>query len=169
MYNSIPTERIPTEEMKPETRKVLQDVVEFLNTFSPEAKKLWWVLTALRGPDNESVGMKGATTAVIRYAVGLDDEVGNGATVHGDLATGPELRAKLNDNGREYHFKIHNRMAFEALGLSWEDRNPSLEEKRRLEWQQHLADLNNQPFFGVDLGKIERDVVQYVVDKEPTK
>ena len=65
-----------TTEMQPSTKNILLDLVTFLNTRTAEAAKLWWVLTALRGPDNDSNRTKTATTCVIRDAVGLREGVG---------------------------------------------------------------------------------------------
>lgn len=55
------------------TKEVLAVVVEHLNNASCEdARDLWNVLTALRGPDDGDEKLKWETTAVIRGAVGLD-------------------------------------------------------------------------------------------------
>ena len=107
----------------PEWRVELKRIVDFLNTKTPDAKKLWWVLTALRGPDSYNViEYKGATTAVIRHACGLRQGVGNGATVNPDSVFSARLRTDP-PGALSYHFVEHARFAFEELGLEWDTFN----------------------------------------------
>lgn len=95
---------------------------------------LWWVLSALRGPDtDEDYGMlKGATTAVIRHKIGLKDESDDGDTcypftVHGDSALYLDVRLKNSysntDEWKIPHFIRHAKAAFMVLGLKWEEVN----------------------------------------------
>lgn len=102
-------------------RDVLALLVEYLNVQTTGTKRLWWVLTALRGPDNESSAAKDATTAVIRHAIGLRQGVGNGAVVREDSEAAVALRdeIRLNRTATGYHFIMHASEAFEALNLNW--------------------------------------------------
>ena len=136
-----------TTEMQPSTKNILLDLVTFLNTRTAEAAKLWWVLTALRGPDNDSNRTKTATTCVIRDAVGLREGVGNGASVEEDQTSGPSERELLNHDFEMHHFRMHAQKAFEVLGLGW--------------------DYNNAPVF-VDFAKVEQNVLQSLMTKEIT-
>jgi len=52
--------------MQPNVRKMLDTIDEMLAGDANEARDLWSVLTALRGPDNEDTELKWRTTAVIR-------------------------------------------------------------------------------------------------------
>lgn len=128
--------------MAPETKARLKDLVDFLNTFSLESKKLWWVLTALRGPDTESERQKSATTSVIRHAAGLREWVGNGATTNPDSQEALVHRTNAF-SPNDYHFKLHAKKAFETLGLDWD----------RVNW--------------TEFDKFPPYEVQYVMDKEP--
>lgn len=123
-------------------KKVLRLLVEYLNANTHEGetldgwmegnndqKCLWWVLTALRGPDynaswNENaLRDKESTTAVIRQMIGLRRGVGNGATVNADSVVHTNWRNQLAVMGGSYHFKMHVINAFKALGLSWDEQN----------------------------------------------
>ena len=58
--------------MKEPWQLELERTVHFLNTASDvQSRKLWAVLTALRGPDSDIGNDKYSTTAVIRHAIGL--------------------------------------------------------------------------------------------------
>jgi hypothetical protein len=128
--------------MAPATKARLKDLVDFLNTMTNESKKLWWVLTALRGPDTDSERQKSATTSVIRHAVGLREWVGNGATTNPD--SHDALVHRTNSfSPNDYHFKLHAKKAFETLGLDWD----------RVNW--------------TEFDKFPPYEVQYVMDKEP--
>ncbi len=111
-------------------KKVLKGVVEFLNVADSEAIKLWQVLSALRGPDSESIDAKEASTSVIRHAIGLTDT--------GNLIINPDgegklaMRTDLDEGGwtklranTSFHFTHHTRQAFEVLGLKWDEVNPA--------------------------------------------
>jgi hypothetical protein len=53
------------------TRKMIKQIVEFLNIDDQATIDLWTVLTALRGPDNRDKELKMRTTSRIRGAIGL--------------------------------------------------------------------------------------------------
>ncbi len=124
-------------------KDVLKHIQSFLESdeiFSEEKRRLWDVLSALRGPDSEDSTLKNSTTAVIRWhalgnsvryvgaITGFDDDdyatervkeerkhrryVGNMAT-DGNMAT-----KRVYD-----HFHDHTINAFKALGLDYYNNN----------------------------------------------
>lgn len=92
-------------------------------TRSDERRKLWDVMTALRGPDHIAGGEtryadKSATTAVIRYKlVGIDTEARNYADIFNDSSNSAIRRRSMNTV--DDHFTRHAKKAFDALGLEW--------------------------------------------------
>ena len=110
---------------KPETaREVLNIIKEFLNRdneyeFNKEQRKLWKVLTGLRGPDNDDSQLKDCTTAVIRYYALGDVKKSTGAIVELDCTKYAEQRQELKIG----HFESHVRMAFDALELNLDSVN----------------------------------------------
>lgn len=93
-------------------------------TVLDDARDLWNILTALRGPDSGDDGLKQATTGVIRYMMlgknaGFphDDDERN---LHGSIF-GPDKPeyAEIRKNKNNSHFLHHAELAFSALGLSW--------------------------------------------------
>lgn len=110
----------------------LKEIVDYLNTGDhDETRKLWDVLTALRGPDNGHG--KAVTTSVIRHAIGLyemnrfgvnverDDDLSVKARIDydPDRVTTQKEEAEREDSNYSYHFFFHARYAFRALGLQW--------------------------------------------------
>ena len=85
-----------------------------------ELKRLWNILTALRGPDDKDLGVKHATTSVIRTAVfGIDSPFAKYADFnHDDKAAVKARESMVYD-----HFKSHAISAFNALGLEWDKNN----------------------------------------------
>lgn len=139
--------------MAPETKARLKDLVDFLNTFSDESKKLWWVLTALRGPDNDNEYQKNATTGVIRHAAGLRGGVGNGATTNPD--SHDALVHRTNSfSPNDYHFKLHAKKAFETLGLDWD----------RINWTEFDKEPQTQVQSCVDKSFVYLPII---ITKEP--
>lgn len=106
---------------KPEVeawRAELKRIVRFLNKGDGGSRRLWDVLSALRGPDLEdSEEIKNCTTAVIRAAIGMKGEPILPAHIEADCAPLAERRIQLPLGG--YHFKCHAERAFKALGLKW--------------------------------------------------
>lgn len=102
--------------------KELQRIARFLNEGGDQAGKLWDVLSALRGPDDEKTRVRGtkfATTAVIRYTMGLKRDAGIPAVICPDKYQWADLRTiHLTDHFGD-HFMKHAYKAFEALGLDW--------------------------------------------------
>jgi hypothetical protein len=125
-----------TKKQESETFKtILPKIVKFLNE-SPDGRKLWDVLTALRGPDHldrpDSDQIKDSTTAVIRYAIGLNGSVGKddsdqfSFTISTDSEKAAAFRRSANEKSTplsSYHFFSHAHGAFDALGLNWESVN----------------------------------------------
>jgi hypothetical protein len=101
-------------------RAELARIVRFLNKGNEGSEKLWFVLTALRGPDDVMLWQeKGATTSVIRFAAGLDPEVNLPASVGHDEVCGMRIREEMKGG----HFRRHAENAFIALGLKWDELN----------------------------------------------
>lgn len=97
-------------------KQVLKAVVAKLNEGSDESKNLWKVLSALRGPDDEYSSKKVATTAVIRWKIGLAQGVVP-ADVEKDNRHSSELRKEVSLYN---HFERHAHDAFLALGMKWD-------------------------------------------------
>lgn len=88
-----------------------------------ERKKLWDILCALRGPDNHNSPLKSSTTAVIRMAaLGKHSHPVCVADFAEDEKRSVSLRKTLHGE-IEDHFNWHAWMAFEALGLKWDELN----------------------------------------------
>lgn len=98
--------------------KVIRKVMQ--TYYTGEARKLWDILTALRGPDNQDIELKLATTAVIRHAV--YGYVNHGGTAAPDNSIRCAYRAKLDEAGYTKdtdHFINHAKDAFKHLNLKW--------------------------------------------------
>lgn len=133
-----------------ENPKTAQDVVQIIRQFYldhsddefdraenvTESRKLWSMLTALRGPDNGHDDLKEATTIPFRTAF-FKEAAKSAGMQTGALVKSHSLnreRAKnfrlnlytkasgIKDN-KEIHFINHARLAFNAIGLKWEDIN----------------------------------------------
>jgi hypothetical protein len=86
-------------------------------------KKVWDILSALRGPDDEErrpKDTKAATTGIIRYMVFRDD-ASFGVITFRDCAAYAAIRRRLPR--AHDHFSNHARHAFEVLGLKWRSVN----------------------------------------------
>ena len=119
--------------MKEPWQLELERTVHFLNTATDtQSRKLWAVLTALRGPDSDDNYDKHATTAVIRHAIGLQQRVA-GAIVNADSAENAQTRTDrfpiMVDHWGHValkswsHFSFHAKHAFDVLGLAWDKDN----------------------------------------------
>jgi hypothetical protein len=122
-------------------KTMLPKIVRFLND-NPEGRKLWDVLAALRGPDTSDYDHAGkkATTAVIRYAMGLRGVLGKNEfiyTVLPDTKTAAAIRANLwqkeaqEQSALTGHFVNHAFDAFKALGLDWDSENRLPDKRKR--------------------------------------
>lgn len=67
--------------MSKTAKEIIADAVELINTGSPDARFLWSILTALRGPDFSDTGVKHRTTTRIRGAIGMNKNFSVGASV----------------------------------------------------------------------------------------
>jgi hypothetical protein len=99
-------------------KQVLREIGKYLAIQDAKGEAVWDVLTALRGPDNESYPVKEATTAVIRWHL-VGDMSGAGLDSNPDSEQLLEIRKELKGN----HFKSHVYNAFTALGLEWGEVN----------------------------------------------
>lgn len=79
-----------------------------------ERKKLWDILSALRGPDDGNSDAKDAATAVIRWYVFKRTDIPGGMIINQDT---PEYASYRISSARSYHFSRHVSAAFAALGL----------------------------------------------------
>lgn len=109
-----------------EALKYLHDFFNHGNIYEPfryeQNKKLWMVLSALRGPDSMKIEEKEAVTKVIRFTVfGYDSGVSKHAFVGEDHWNAAEFRK--NRIFSSTHFQEHAKAAFDALGLEWDEVN----------------------------------------------
>lgn len=127
MSNSVTEQKILN--LNERRVNLVKDIVEFLTTdidCHPERSELWDILTALRGPDFSDWNgeTKAATTAVIRYKLGLrDGENAAGAICEPDSPKKVEFRKNLIVSGASWHFVSHAQNAFNALDLKWNELN----------------------------------------------
>jgi hypothetical protein len=116
--------------MQRNTEQLLEQLFTVIATsLDEDCLVLWHILTALRGPDvKASVQEKNSTTNVLLYhlAKGQHQELVDkvGCFLNNDT---PELAA-FRDAGKfsSFHFHLHAKHAFEALGLSWNEVNPAI-------------------------------------------
>lgn len=94
-----------------------------------EKQKLWDVLSALRGPDAETEGMKHATTSIIRShalpeACRPGQYLEDALDVNYDNPEHLKLRqSHMYNTGQFNHFRHHALRAFNALGLTYAELN----------------------------------------------
>lgn len=118
---------------KKHTVKLIEQIVESLNFQDEESRNLWYVLTALRGPDNEGSALKAETTAKLRRAIGLNASIfaivsnENPPESHRDYDVVTRELSKNNSFIRyEYHFVNHYALGVRALldlGIIKKDKN----------------------------------------------
>jgi hypothetical protein len=95
--------------------EVIASVVEVLNgPDTIEAKHLWNVLTALRGPDTDDYALKLNTTSKIRGAIGLKSNSTGAFVSYEALPDSPDSAFALANRGG-FHFADHFKMAVESL------------------------------------------------------
>jgi hypothetical protein len=109
-------------------KQLVDQIVTVLKGPRSEAKQLWDILTALRGPDDCNIELKEITTAAIRAAIGLGQN-SVGAVVNSSRPFGADLNLSadftpdyyklqellVDDYKAQYHFVIHYRQALQAL------------------------------------------------------
>src|SRR4051812_36069191 len=109
-----------------------------INEPMAQGKVLWFILSALRGPDSDvypiletnkvllyKESIKEATTELIRAKIGMS--IRNIAGCMVSYTDNPEklaVRKKLDQ--RPGHFTHHAKMAFQVLGMSWDEVNPPI-------------------------------------------
>ena len=102
----------------PTAKSVLDGLVSFLNQKTPETAYVWWILTALRGPDDGSMCLKDETTSRIRHAVGLQASrqfIVEGGSPLGLDQDSPSSTVKRRYPRAEHHFLNHYEKALNAL------------------------------------------------------
>ena len=100
------------------TEKMLEGLRTFFNDDFidfEERRKLWNVLTALRGPDTQDRESKLACVSLIRRAVAGQSFVDFGGYNRFDSEEDVEIRRRMPES----HFQQHMRWAFAALELYW--------------------------------------------------
>jgi hypothetical protein len=107
-----------------EMLKILRDFMKSGANYTEEQRKVWDVITALRGPD-ESIKRyhdKAASTTVLRYALLGDSTAAFG---YADIYSDHNERAKHRQQMEtvDDHFGHHIRLGFKGLGLDWECAN----------------------------------------------
>lgn len=105
--------------MNAEVRAELDRIREFLE--GPDGSKLWDVLSALRGPDNENREAKNETVRIRRAAFGVTPpsgvdfyDWGRGWAITGEP---PRPTTKALELATGWHFTSHICAARRALGL----------------------------------------------------
>ncbi len=122
----MPVKVVRNSKKAPTFKQELAHLRKFFKTANTEEqRKLWNVLTALRGPDNNNCAVKHATTAVIRHAfLGSKATSSKVASYLADVA--PDSEQSLLWRGKSVydlggdHFVSHASRAFTALDLSWD-------------------------------------------------
>lgn len=115
--------KLTPRQSKSRVRKAIKELVSILNRGSDvqyeDQIHLWYILTALRGPDSSYDTVKNLTTARIRGAIGLQSGNPGGATV---CTKCPLFTVEFNRDekallSREQssHFLTHYDMAVKAL------------------------------------------------------
>lgn len=117
---------------KPVEPKTKQEFLRILDTFfastdveGEDKKEVWDILSALRGPDDDDLEKKLATTAILRAKVfpnGREWLETHVADIMDDCRGFVSRRLSLPKTELE-HFVEHARMAFRALGLKWDKEN----------------------------------------------
>lgn len=94
-----------------QARKLLDEVVKFINQADRDAaENLWNILTALRGPDDDTRLVKAQTTERIRSIIGLQD--GSTFTVSHAKLTATALQERCSQH---HHFNSHYRRAVKSI------------------------------------------------------
>lgn len=95
-------------------RKMLAQIVKFLQVGDEESADLWNILTALRGPDSGNNELKQATTSRLRHVIGLREY--NYDSFLRYFTTSPEPLMKCqHGDGKSVHFVSHFNSAVDAL------------------------------------------------------
>lgn len=117
----------PSDVRQRKVRRMLDAIDRFLTTPANlrdgTSRKLWLVLSALRGPDSNSRAIKDQITIPIRRAVfpRIAADVSAEYTIGACFSSYPTKRDP-NLEDASLHFMSHARSAFELLGLDWRNR-----------------------------------------------
>lgn len=107
---------------RPKTARQVLDAIDayMVDSGVKDSGQLWDVLTALRGPDSQSFGLKHDITCPIRRAAFPRMARLNRRLQPAAFGTGQRYESTgLPDPGHpEFHFIMHGRLAAAALGLS---------------------------------------------------
>jgi len=95
--------------------ELLKNLVSFINEGNSASRRVWDILTALRGPDNGSSALKDATTARLRYTLGLQEDKGNGFRIVKQPMLAPKFAIFAHKEAVEWHFSYHYNEAYRAL------------------------------------------------------
>jgi predicted nucleic acid-binding Zn finger protein len=104
-----------------DVKQLVNQIVTVLKGPRSEAKQLWDILTALRGPDDGNTELKEITTSAIRAAIGLGQNsvgalVSSSRPFGADFDLSAELTHELLANYKaQYHFALHYWQALQAL------------------------------------------------------
>ncbi len=111
--------------------RALTQIDNILAAGGPEAKKLWDILTALRGPDDRTQqGFKASTTEIIRSAAfpAVARKVAQGGRIDFSASfastAAPQAVKTGYTNLFGTHFGSHVALAVVALGLDLDTRDP---------------------------------------------
>jgi predicted nucleic acid-binding Zn finger protein len=119
---------VPVHAQIVDVKQLVDQIVTVLKGPKFEAKQLWDILTALRGPDDGNIKLKEITTAAIRAAIGLGQNsvgavvsslrpFGADFDLSADFTPGyHKLMHELLANYKaQHHFVLHYRQALQAL------------------------------------------------------
>ena len=107
--------------MKISQTKEAKAIRRLLGDKTLDQKKIWNIITALRGPDEpKEAVVKWATTALIRGRLGVKEVPSWALAQHlADSKKSKNTRAKMAGS----HFRVHIIKAFNALNLEWNEVN----------------------------------------------
>lgn len=95
-------------------RTLLKQMVNILNTGDENSKRLWDILSALRGPDADNTyTLKKRTTARVRAVIGLKN--GDRFIINSKLVPAEDVRFVLKNATN--HFQNHYQTAVEAIKI----------------------------------------------------
>ena len=99
-----------------EAKKLLQNIVKFVNVADKTAEQVWDILTALRGPDSGAYELKKYTTARLRAVIGLNQKIkAHFADVNEIPLSASELTLRSGLTQNPHHFIYHFDAAVKAI------------------------------------------------------
>ena len=115
-------------------KQQLKEIVDFLNEnkLNAEGRRLWDVLTALRGPDSNDGNLKRQTTARLRGAIGLQDNLTY--FISNEKPEYVNVEAAFKENPYfSFHFGEHFNSALAAVRL-FQREDLQQDETQGVEW-----------------------------------